>query len=180
MFDKSSSNLSESQVDNLKQVLVRHKGTFSKSKDDLGKATAIRHKINTGTAPLVKLLPVDCLFIREEADKEVKRLLDCGIVEPSKSPWSTSLVLVKKKDSSTRICTYLGILNSNTIEDSYQLPRIDDSRDTLRGSKWFSVLDLSSGYIVEMDPQGKEKKLLSQLLKVVSISISWPWVYVLV
>ncbi|VDI21989.1 Hypothetical predicted protein [Mytilus galloprovincialis] len=163
MFERSSSNLSESQVDELKQVLVRHKGTFSKTKDDLGRATAIRHKINTGTATPVKLQPRRLPFHkREEADKEVQRLLDCGIIEPSKSPWSTSLVLVKKKDSSTRICTDFRILNSKTIKDSYPLPRIDDSLDALRGSKWFSVLDLSSGYFqFEMDPQDKEKTAFS-------------------
>ncbi|CAG2196555.1 unnamed protein product [Mytilus edulis] len=47
MFERSSSNLSESQVDELKQVPVRHKVHFQKQKDDLGRATAIRHKINT-------------------------------------------------------------------------------------------------------------------------------------
>ncbi|CAC5405923.1 unnamed protein product [Mytilus coruscus] len=100
MFDRSSSNLSESQVDELKQVHLY------------------------------------------------------GI----KSPWSTCLVLVKKKDSSTRICTDFRIFNSKTIKDSYPLPRIDDSLDALRGSKWFSVLDLSSGYFqVEMDHKDKEK-----------------------
>ncbi|VDI66669.1 Hypothetical predicted protein [Mytilus galloprovincialis] len=73
MFERSSSNLSESQVDELKQVLVRHKGTFSKTKDDLGRATAIRHKINTGTATPVKLQPRRLPFHkREEADKETK------------------------------------------------------------------------------------------------------------
>ncbi|CAG2215770.1 unnamed protein product [Mytilus edulis] len=74
MFERSSSNLSESQVDELKQVLVRHKGTFSKTKDDLGRATAIRHKINTGTATPVKLQPRRLPFHkREEADKEPER-----------------------------------------------------------------------------------------------------------
>ncbi|CAC5367226.1 unnamed protein product [Mytilus coruscus] len=106
------SNQTKSQVDELKQVLARHKGTFSKSKDDLGRATAIRHRINTGTATPVKLQPSRLPFHKtEEADKEVQRLLDCGIIEPSKSNWSTSRVLVNKKDSSKRIYTDFRILN---------------------------------------------------------------------
>ena len=49
-------------------------------------------------------------------------------------------------------------LNSITKKDVHPLPRIDDALDTLSGSKWFSTLDLASGYWqVEMDPADKEK-----------------------
>lgn len=67
-----------------------------------------------------------------------------------------------KKDGSTRLCIDDRALNNVTIKDAYPLPRIDDSLDRLRGSKWFSVLDLSSGYFqVEMAETDKEQTVFT-------------------
>ncbi|CAG2249075.1 unnamed protein product [Mytilus edulis] len=156
---RSSELLSEGQIDQLESLLKRHNQTFSKNKDDLGRATAIKHKIDTGNAKPVKQPPRRLpLTKRDEVDKEIQRLLDGKIIEPSKSPWASCIVPVTKKDGSTRICIDFRPINSLTIKDSYPLCRIDDSLDALRGSKWLSVLDLSSGYWqVEMDENDKEK-----------------------
>ena len=81
-----------------------------------------------------------------------------GIVEPSYSPWSSPIVLVKKKDGSTRFCVDFRQLNSVTCKDAQPIPRIDDTLDSLSGSCWFSTLDLASGYWqVEMKDSDKEK-----------------------
>ncbi|CAG2249051.1 unnamed protein product [Mytilus edulis] len=156
---RSSELLNEGQIDQLESLLKRHIQTFSKNKDDLGRATAIKHKIDTGNAKPVKQPPRRLpLTKRDEVDKEIQRLLDGKIIEPSKSPWASCIVPVTKKDGSTRICIDFRPINSLTIKDSYPLCRIDDSLDALRGSKWLSVLDLSSGYWqVEMDENDKEK-----------------------
>ena len=69
-------------------------------------------------------------------------MLGLGVIRPSKSPFSSNIVLVKKRDGSPRFCIDLRKLNQHTIKDLYALPRIDETLDLLHGAKWFSVLDL--------------------------------------
>ena len=64
----------------------------------------------------------------------------------SSSPWALPIVLVQKKDGTTWFCVDYHKLNAVTHKDTYPLPRIDDTLDMLHGSKWFSTLDLASGY----------------------------------
>ncbi|GBN22874.1 Transposon Ty3-I Gag-Pol polyprotein [Araneus ventricosus] len=118
-----------------------------------------QHRINTGNHPPIKQysrrLP---LAKKEEAERLVKEMVDNGIIEESSGPWASPIVLVKKKDGSTRFCVDYRKLNEITIKDSYPLPRIDDTLDALNGSQWFSTLDLKSGYWqVEIQPEDKEK-----------------------
>ena len=85
-------------------------------------------------------------------------MLATGVIEASESPWSSPVVLVTKKEGLVRFCIDYRKLNDITIKDSYPLPRIDDCLDSLRGSQWFSTLDLASGYWqMEMHPDDKEK-----------------------
>ena len=65
-------------------------------------------------------------------------MLEAGAISPSKSPYSSNVVLVRKKDGSLRFCIDFKKLNSCTIKDAYTLPRIYDTIDTLIGAKYFS------------------------------------------
>ncbi|GFV89399.1 hypothetical protein TNCV_4152181 [Trichonephila clavipes] len=79
------------------------------------------------------------------------------VIEPSSSTWASPIVLVRKKDGSTRFCVDYRWLNDVT-KGSYPLPRIDDTLNTLDGNNWFSTLDLKRGYCqVELHPDDKEK-----------------------
>jgi hypothetical protein len=97
-------------------------------------------------------------FQREIIDKEIKEMLASGVIRESTSPWSSPVVLVKKKDGSWRYCVDYRRLNEVTKKDSYPLPKISEVLDQLAGSVWFTSLDMKSGYWqVRMDPRDREK-----------------------
>jgi hypothetical protein len=73
---------------------------------------------------------------------EVQKLLDAGIIRPSRSPYAATVILVPKKDKSFRMCVYYRRLNRIIVSELRPLPRIDDILDGLIGSKWFSTLIL--------------------------------------
>jgi hypothetical protein len=80
------------------------------------------------------------------------------VIKPAHGPWSSPIVLVKKKDGSSRFCIDFRRLNSVTRKDAHPLPRIDDTLDALAGAQWFSTIDLASGYWqVEMENRDREK-----------------------
>ena len=82
----------------------------------------------------------------EEINRQVGDLKERGLIEDSDSPWAPNVVLVRKKDGSKRLCIDYRGLNAVTIKDAYPVARIDETLDALEGSKWFSTLDLTSGY----------------------------------
>ncbi|GBM55009.1 Retrovirus-related Pol polyprotein from transposon 412 [Araneus ventricosus] len=151
--------LNEEQRTAVKELLQEFQNLFSTSDSDVGRCNMTQHRINTGNHPPIKQYPRRLpLAKKEEAERLVKEMVDNGIIEESSGPRASPIVLVKKKDGSTRFCVDYRKLNEITIKDSYPLPRIDDTLDCLNGSQWFSTLDLKSGYWqVEIQPEDKEK-----------------------
>jgi len=81
-----------------------------------------------------------------ELKKQIEELLEKQFIQPSVSPWGAPVLLVKKKDESSRLCVDYRKLNKLTIKNKYPLPRIDDLMDQLSGATVFSKIDLRSGY----------------------------------
>lgn len=95
---------------------------------------------------------------REVICRQVKEMLQDDVIQPSRSPWASPVVLVEKKDGTLRFCVDYRKLNKITKKDVYPLPRIDDSLDRLRNARYFSSLDLRSGYWqIEVDERDREK-----------------------
>lgn len=147
LLEESAQLLSPAQRERVADLLTRYADVFSVGEHDLGRTTLIKHEINTGNSRPVKVPPRRIpISKRQEVEDMVEQLSSQGLIEKSSSPWSSALVLVRKKDGSLRCCVDYRLLNAATIKDSYPLPRIDDTLDALSGSTWFSTLDLKSGY----------------------------------
>ena len=73
-------------------------------------------------------------------------MIDHGFIKPSKSPYGSPVLFVKKKDGSLRMCIDYRALNKITIKNRYPLPRIDELLDRLEGAYIFTLIDLRSGY----------------------------------
>jgi hypothetical protein len=83
---------------------------------------------------------------KDEIEKEIKELLDMGHIRPSSIPFASSVVLVKKKDGTMRMCINYKALNKKTIKNRYPIQWINELLDELHGAIYFTKIDLCSGY----------------------------------
>jgi len=160
LFEASLTDLEdEMQAAQLAEFLVQNQDVFARSSEDLGHTNLVQHKIDTGSSPPIRQNPRRIpLHKREIVDREVKRMLDAGVIEACNGPWSSPIVLVSKKNGEVRFCVDFRALNEVTRKDAYPLTRIEENLDTLQGAEWYSTLDLISGFWqVEVAEEDRDK-----------------------
>ena len=131
----------------LKETLLKTPNAFARNKLDLGHCTILKHEIDTACAASVKerVRPTPRGFESEEKNC-LDEQIEAGVVRPSSSAWAAPTVLVRKADNSVRWCIDFRKLNDRTVKDAYPLPKITMCLDSLGGARYFSTLDLQSGY----------------------------------
>ncbi|XP_042072601.1 uncharacterized protein LOC106632647 [Haplochromis burtoni] len=153
------SALAESEQHEVRLLLRKYRSVFSTYEGDLGCTNLISHDI-----PLLDDAPVRQRYRRippsdyEAVRAHINQLLEAQVIRESSSPYASPIVLVRKKDGSLRLCVDYRLLNSKTRKDAFPLPRIEESLDALAGARWFSTIDLASGYNqVPVSEQDKPK-----------------------
>lgn len=140
-------HLTTDQQKQVKQLLGEFLPALAFGKENLGKCNLFYHIIDTGDHPPIK----SNLYPRSDAErkdinKQIEEMIDQGVVRPSFSPWASPIVLVAKPDGSKRMCVDLRKVNAITKKDVYPLPNVDIILSSLRGSSYFTALDMNSGY----------------------------------
>ena len=128
-------------------LVDKWKHIFSTGPIDLGFTNLVEHEINLSDNtrfkdPYRRIPPA--MF--KEVRQHINEILDADAIRESQSPFSSNIVLVRKKDNSLRFCIDFRKLNNRTVKDAYFLPRIEETIDSLSGAEYFSKLDLRSGY----------------------------------
>ncbi|UYV85062.1 K02A2.6-like, partial [Cordylochernes scorpioides] len=152
-------SLDESQKEKLRNLLKNYTDIFEFSKRKQFKDVNVKHRINTGDHLPTKQRPYRVApRERQIIQDEVNKMENFDIIQPSESPWASPVVLIRKKDGSWRFCVDYRRLNKITKKDVYLLPRIDDTLDCLRGARFYSSMDLQSGYWqIDVEESDREK-----------------------
>lgn len=158
-FDFGDSPLPEEWKTRMTQKLNSYSDIFSRHDLDFGHATKVKHSIKLKDETPFKhrprpIHPQDYGAVR----RHLQTLLEAGIIRESESPFSSPIVVVKKKNGDIRLCVDYRKLNLQTIKDAYALPNLEESFSALHGSQWFTVMDLKSGYYqIGMEESDKSK-----------------------
>ena len=152
-------DLSQEQRQKLVSLITKYEGIFASNPKKPSLVKNMKHRIITDDALPVNKKPHRIPHAwNDEVNKQIKEMLDNGIIRPSSSPWNSPIILVKKKDNSTRfVCDFRG-LNDVTKKDAYPLPHIRDVLDKMQGSQYWTTLDAASAYwSMPLEEADKEK-----------------------
>ena len=139
-----SAHLTEEQRVQLDCLLKENETVFDTHP---GHTDVVEHSVDTGDArpvfhPPYRIPPA----WQEEVRQEIGDMLDAGIIVPSKSPWTSPLVPIRKKDGGLRLCVDYRKLNQVTKDDRYPMPRVEELVEELGKARFISTIDLVKGY----------------------------------
>ena len=120
---------------------------FSLDKNEMGCTDATKHVIKlTKSEPFKERFRRIAPPLVEEVREHIQEMLDGGAICPLNSPWCNAIVLVRKKDGTLRFCIDFRQLNDRTEKDSFPMPKMVDTMETMVGARIFSTMDLKSGF----------------------------------
>lgn len=131
------------QEKKLEKLLYDFRGLFVSESGPLGRTSVVKHAIKTMGPPIREPLRQIPHSLQNEVATEVKRMMEGGVIRQSNSPWSSPVVMVRKRDGSWRFCVNYRKVNEITQKDAYPLPRIDKTLEALSGAQLFTTLDLA-------------------------------------
>ena len=162
---QSYTHLDKSQKETFIKMLHDNMDPISINGENMKQTSAIVHEIDTGdTLPFREKLRNYSPSIQEIINKEIDKMISARVLVESKSPYATNVLLVRKPDASeasgmkNRLCAAFGKLNDRTKKDSYPLPNIQEIFHRIGRSKWFTTIDLLSGFWqVMIKPEHRHK-----------------------
>ena len=139
-------HLKEKDQQIIRNVLEKNENIFAEKLNELGRTNIVQHEVRTTGEPFALKHYKTPITLRPLVKEHIKDMLKHQIIRPSNGPYRSPVVMVKKKTGDLRFCIDYRRLNKQTIKDKYPLPHIDDTLDFLYGAKFFSTIDLFSGY----------------------------------
>ncbi len=138
LMERIAEDISTWECEELAAAIYEYRDVFNSGLEDMGQTYLVTHSIDTREHHPIRLPPRRLPITKQDVEKtEVQKMLDRGVIEPCQSRWAGPLVLVTKKDGSTRFCVDYPKVNEVTCKDAYLLRWIDNNLDTLQGSKYF-------------------------------------------
>lgn len=138
-----SNDLSDAQRDTLDKFINKK---FELQGDRLGCTHLTEFEIQTDSPPIKQRYYPVSHVVQQHIDSELQKMIDLGIVEESRSPWSSPILLVRKKEGGYRFCVDYRKLNKVTKPDAYPLHFVSAILDNLKGAKYLSSIDIKSAY----------------------------------
>ena len=140
-------HLDEDKKERMEKLLFNNLEVFSRDRTDLGRTHLCEHEIEVLDKEPIRQYPrrksPEARRLEEEL---IQQMIESDVIRPSISPWASPILLTKKADGSTRFCIDFRKVNNITKKDSYPICNITESLESLKGSQWFSIMDLQSGF----------------------------------
>ncbi|CAC5412259.1 unnamed protein product [Mytilus coruscus] len=159
LYNETVQDLTKVEATKVRELLQKFSHIFAKHDADFGRTDIVKHSIDVQNAKPTREPPRRVPYnLQGEYHQAINDMIDKNVIEPSTSPWASGVVLVQKKNGLTRFCLDYRRLKKISTKDGYPLPRIDDSLNQLSGAKWFSTINMCSGYWqVEVEANDRPK-----------------------